>query len=365
MKVQRLLLIASMSIVLFSCGNSDNNNNGDWVTKATFRGQPRVGAVGFSLNGLGYIGTGYDGRYYYNDFWVYNPTLNTWTEIDTIPGQQRAFGVGFATANYGYAGTGYNGEFGFTNNSGSLYANDFYQYNPATNTWVQIANIPTPFNDGREFSVAFGIPGSNMGGVLGGYDGQFTYADFYTWQESGAGAGTWVAANDYPGEPRQGSVSFVHNNLAYIVTGTGTSNQTVQTFFSYDPTQPAGSRWNSSLRRIAGVTNESYDAGYSIVRTEGVAFTMNNQGIPKGYVTFGSNGGNLTSCWEYDFATDLWTIKTPFPQGAGRVGGVGLSINDTGYVGLGGSTVNGGGTYYQDWTQFYPALPYNPDDYYQ
>lgn len=363
MKVQRLLLIASMAAVLFSCGNSNNNNNGDWVSKSTFGGQPRVGAVAFALGGQAYVATGFDGISYYNDVWVYNPQNDTWQEIDTIPGQARAFGVAFATANYGYVGAGYNGKGGNTGN-GAYYYSDFYQYDTVTKAWTQIASCPFPNGTGREWSTAFGIPAYNMGGVLGGSDGQYIYKDFYTWTESGTGgAGAWAVGNDFKGPARTGAVAWVYQNKAYVVTGLGINSVNTTDFSYFDPTQPVGTRWNSSLRPIGGITDQSYDAGYTIERGYGVAWNGINQGISKGYLTWGQNGGNLTSCWEYDYPTDLWSIKTPFPMGLGRVGGVAVSINDTGYVGLGGTTFNGGGTYFSDWTEFYPSLTYNPDDY--
>src|ERR1700753_1811441 len=109
MKVQRLLFIVSMSVVLFSCGNSSNNNNGDWFTKAVFHGQNRIGAVAFTVGDTGYVSTGFDGIYYYNDLWAYDPNGNAWTERDSFPGPKRALGVAFATQNFGYVGAGWNG----------------------------------------------------------------------------------------------------------------------------------------------------------------------------------------------------------------------------------------------------------------
>jgi hypothetical protein len=358
MKLQRLLLIASMAAVSFSCGNSNNNNNGDWVSKNQFV-NGRTGCVAFVLNGLAYVGCGFDGKTYYNDMYTYDPKLDIWQEIDTIPGQPRENGVAFATTSYGYVGAGYNGMTP-SNINGSQWYNDFYQYNPATQSWVAIPVCPFPNNEGRQYAVGFGIPKYNIGEVIGGWDGDYLYKDNYTWVESGLGAGTWSKDNDFKGVAREGAVSWVYNDKAYVVTGIGNTVNTTD-FWVYDYSQPLGYRWTSN-RPIGGVTDQSYDAGYTIERAYGVAWAGINQGVPKGYVTWGQNGGNLTSTWEYDYPTDLWSIKTPFPQGLGRIGGVAVSINDTGYLGLGASSI-AAGVSYSDWTQFYPSLPYNPDDY--
>jgi N-acetylneuraminic acid mutarotase len=365
MKVQRLLFFVSMSVGLFSCGSSNNNNNGDWVTQSVFSGQNRIGSVAFTLTvgstQEGFVGTGFDGINYYNDFWMYDQVNNAWTQIDSIPGPPRSLGVAFATDNNGYTGLGWNGTGLTVNGVQTYYLNDFYQYNPSTG-WKQIANMPTPNNAGRKYATAFGIGGVNIGGVVGGFDGQFVYKDYYEWNE---GTNAWSVLNTYPGPKRQGAVSFVHDGKAYIVTGTGDNGLALTDFWRYNPSK-TGAKWDDSLRRISGVTDQSYDAGYRILRSSAVAFTMNNNGIPKAYVTMGSYAGNLSDCWEYDFATDLWTEKNKFP-GIARVGAVALTINGRGFIGLGGSSVaaGSGGQYFSDWTQFFPNLPFNQDDYYQ
>jgi N-acetylneuraminic acid mutarotase len=377
MKVQRLLFIVSMSVVLFSCGGPSNNNNGDWLTRSVFSGQNRIGAVAFTVNNIGYVSTGFDGIFYYNDLWAYDPGQNSWTQIDTFPGSKRALGVAFATSNFGYVGAGWNGS--GVNGTGLFYLNDFFRYDPNGNTWTQIPNMPTPNNSGRKFATAFGFGAPyNLGGVIGGYDGQYLYNDFYRYDEA---SNTWFADNNYPGPKRQGAVSWVyddgHGPAAYLITGTGDNGINLSDFWRYRPGKTTGSKWDDSLRRIQGVTDQSYDAGYRIARTDAVAFQGMNGTVNKAYITFGSNGGPLIDCWEYDYPTDLWTQKDNFPPGGGRVGavsmtlmsagpGVGAALRPSGYVGLGGTSLSAGvgGTFYSDWTEFFPDLPYNQDDYY-
>ena len=366
MKTRELLIVALVSGGLFACSHTSNNDNGDWVTKSVFAGQNRVGAVSFTLNNLGYVATGFDGFNYYNDMWQYDPIGNTWVELDTFPGAKRALAVAFATSNYGYVGCGWNGRDG-------VLLNDFYKFSPNGNVWSTISNVPIPNNGGREESVAFGIGAPyNIGGVLGGTDGQFVYKDFYLWDEM---ANSWTAG-DYPGPKRVGSVSWVYNNKAYIVTGNGNNDQNLSDFWLYDPSRPVVNRWSDTLRRIFGITDQSYDAGYRVQRTNAVAFTGVDNGVPKAYVALGSNGSSLADCWEYDYAQDLWTQKNNFP-GVARVGAIAMTLSTPnsvtgvmephGYIGLGGPSlqVGAGGTLFSDFTEFYPDLAFNPDSYYQ
>ena len=76
-----------------------------WTQKADFGGGPREQAVGFSIGGKGYIGTGYNGPYR-QDFWEYDPATNTWTQKADFGGTARYGAVGFSIGSKGYIGTG-------------------------------------------------------------------------------------------------------------------------------------------------------------------------------------------------------------------------------------------------------------------
>ena len=72
----------------------------------------------------------------------------------------------------------------------------------------------------------------------------------------------------------------------------------------------------------------AFDAAYTdIIRDHASSFMILGQPDgDKGYITLGSNSGtDITSTWEYDFASDRWTAKTPF-SGTPRTGAVGFSL---------------------------------------
>lgn len=66
-----------------------------------------------------------------SDFYEYNPTTNTWTTKANFGGGLRSKMASFVIGNKAYVGTGANST-AFT--SGSV---DFWEYDPALNTWLQ------------------------------------------------------------------------------------------------------------------------------------------------------------------------------------------------------------------------------------
>lgn len=77
----------------------------------------------------------------------------------------------------------------------------------------------------------------------------------------------------------------------------------------------------------------------------------------KAYVSCGENGSVLATTWQYNFSTDIWTVKTPF-EGVARVGAVGFSVNNRGYVLTGRSS----STPYDDVREFFPTADYESND---
>jgi hypothetical protein len=79
-------------------------------------------ATGFSLNGFGYIGCGHhpytDDDV--DDFWQYNPTTDSWVEVEDFLGVSRRYPVSFVIAYKAYVSLGTNG----------INFNDLWEYNP-------------------------------------------------------------------------------------------------------------------------------------------------------------------------------------------------------------------------------------------
>ncbi len=188
-KTSKVLLLCSlMALVFVGCENDDDGSDdiGNWVEESSFNGNSRYDAVTFTIGDKGYLFGGYDGDDYYNDIWTYDLITDSWSQLaftedadfvrtSTFPGVARRAAVGFSLNGKGYVGTGYDGDDEL---------NDFYEFDPATNTWTQIASLPT---SPRYGAVGFSINGKGYVGT--GYDGS-QQKDFYsydpttnTWEE--------------------------------------------------------------------------------------------------------------------------------------------------------------------------------------
>src|SRR5207253_2438553 len=104
----------------------------------------------------GYIGTGWSaGTGQNNDFWEYNPSTNTWTQKANFGGGRRIAAAGFSIGNKGYIGTG----------SFAASMSDFWEYDPSTNAWTQKANF-----GGRLRGFATGVSIGDKGYIRTGTD---------------------------------------------------------------------------------------------------------------------------------------------------------------------------------------------------
>lgn len=331
MKINYLfLLILPLSVLLFSCNDSDDEDEtlGNWSALSDFDGLPRSEAVGFVIDGSAYFGTGYDGESRLKDFWEYNPEQNYWTQKADLPGDARASAVGFTIDNKGYIGTGYNGE---------NKLNDFWEYDPATNEWTGKADF---IGSARYGAVCFSVDGK--GYVGSGYDGS-SLKDFYAYSPSD---NSWEKIISIGGSKRRDASSFVIDGKGYVISGTD-NGVYLNDIWEFDPLT---GNWTEK-NKLSNFTDETFDDEYStIVRINGSAFSING----KGYLTCGSTGSLLNNVWEYDPVTDLWIEKTPF-EGSVRTEAVGFAIGSKGFVVAGRSS----SYYFDDIWGFDPTAEYD------
>ncbi|MBK6484808.1 MAG: T9SS type A sorting domain-containing protein [Chitinophagaceae bacterium] len=176
-----------------------------WTQKSDFEGIARYSAVGFSISNKGYIGTGNVVGNYYKDFWEYDPAVNIWTQKADFGGTTRYEAVGFSIGSKGYLGTGV--KFGNI----TTYYKDFWEYDPAVNTWTQKADFG---GTARRGAVGFSI-GSK--GYLGtGYNNSIKYKDFWEYDPV---TDTWSQKSDFGGTARHGAVGFSIGNKGFLGTG--------------------------------------------------------------------------------------------------------------------------------------------------
>jgi YD repeat-containing protein len=136
-----------------------------WRRRANYPGKGSTGMISFTIGNYGYVGCGYgkitsggtsnypNGEH--NDLWRYNPALNKWDSMAPIPNSDSGIigAVGFTLKGMGYV---YGGEYvpaSATNAMSGKFLTTLWQYNPIYNTWRRIE--PTSSPAGRAFGVSF------------------------------------------------------------------------------------------------------------------------------------------------------------------------------------------------------------------
>ena len=261
-----------------------------WTQKADFGGTTRQAAVGFSIGSKGYIGTGYDGIADTNDFWEYDPALNNWTQKANFGGTVRRNAVGFSIGSKGYIGTGLDG---------STYYKDFWEYNPVSDTWTQKANIESVFGGRRNAAIGFSIGSKGYIGLgvrvdllWGIIPVTTTLQDFYEFDPI---ANTWTMKASFNGGARYDAIGFSIGDKGYVGMGFFETSSAVfyKDFWQYDP---LGDTWTQ--KADFGDTVDPAETG----RRAGVGFSIGN----KGYIGLGYDGTYFyKDFWEYDSGQEL------------------------------------------------------------
>jgi len=322
------VISALIIFCLIQCAHAQNNI---WVQKnAIGYNQPTGNLITGRHNGIcltignkAYVGLGLNffTLSYQKDFWEYDPATNTWSRKADFPFiRQGAFT--FSIGNKGYVGAG-TGQPGVTDN------NDFWEYDPTNDKWTKKADY-----GGGLTTSAFGFSIGNKG-YAG--TGSVTKA-FWEYDPSND---TWTQKADFAGGIRRDAVAFSINNKGYAGTGFGNFLTYYNDLWEYDPSINI---WTKKAD-LPGVE-----------RDRAVGFSIGN----KGYIGTGVRlESNILAFkkdfWEFDPGTNIWTRKTDF-GGTGRMDALGFSINGNGYISS-GSDENG--IDQNDLWEYTPSPPIN------
>lgn len=283
-----------------------NPQTNKWTKKADFGGSARFEAVGFTIGNRGYIGTGTDKNGDTKDFWEYNPNNNSWLRKADVGGLARHSGIGISNFSKGYIGLGYT----------NTYASDFWEYNPSTNKWLQKANISpsvvvksydaTGFRIGDKLYVCAGYKSNTEMWEYNTITDQWKTISFYN-----------ININE-----RSGAVGISIGKKGYIIGGHNASTSTLlNDFYSVD----------TEFNYWDNLSFWMYSGRYQMA-----GFGLNDAGfVGLGFI-IDPGAGISNEFWEYNPTKDKWTPKKQF-IGKGRTGAVGFNINNKGYIGLGGN----------------------------
>lgn len=261
-----------------------------WQKKANFGGVGRHRAFGISIGNKGYIGLGHvNGTgldISYNDWWQYDPASNSWTQKANYPIANHG-AVGFGTSTKGYVG------------GGSYLNGEFYCYDPQLNTWTPIAPCPISPGDVQCFSI------QNKGYVLSS-NLLYEYNPF---------SNSWTAKANCPINVFTWSSSFATSSSGFVKS---TSN-----LFEYKPLTDTWVQraFFPGLMSGGGAAFECDDKGYFICGYSGALSTVTDE------------------VWEFNPGNNTWTRIGEFP-GTSRRFPVAFSINDIGYFGTGTNGIN-------------------------
>ena len=264
--------IASAGAITFCAGKSDTlAANGDaWTKKGDFPGGADWYSTGFALGSMGYLCGGWGNL---AQFWQYDPATDTWSQQANLPVQV------LQVPAIAWNGKAY-----------LLAGKAAWVYDPVYNSWTQKAAFP-----GTVQAYAQGFLLNNQLIVAGGGGaGNIPIAEVWAYDLA---ADTWTRKNDMPVGVIVGT-AFAINGKGYVCTGNSTRLAGAQdsVFLQYDP---AADTW-TSLPGFPGGP-----------RGGAIGFTDGH----RAYVGLGNHGPALTDLWQYDPASQQWTRMQDIPAG--------------------------------------------------
>lgn len=221
---------------------------------------------------------------------VYNIASNTWRTGSTAPGGPSSEGIGVSKGHYFYA----------------LGSRDFPQehmnnrYDPKTDTWTQLAPMPT----GRGGLGAAVVDNSiyAVGGRVGGSPCQGASA-LDTVERYDIKTNTWTTAAPLP-TPLSDIGVIAHGNRIYVFGGCTSAHTVVNTVYIYDR------------------KTDSWSQGAPMPTARAAFYGVGIKG-DRIYVMGGQSGpsGPVSSANEvYSISHNSWSTDTPMPHPRGEMG---------------------------------------------
>jgi N-acetylneuraminic acid mutarotase len=281
--MKQLILISSFLVSFVTIGQG-------WLPRADFGGIGRHRCTGMSIGNKGYAGLGHMNgtgvNIVYQDWWEYDPASNSWTQKANYPAPMYG-AIAWGNSTKGYVG------------GGTAYSVQYFAFDPDANTWTPIANCPLDATDQTSFSI-------NEKGyvIMGNQIAEYNPA-----------TDTWSMKANLPASLNTWQSSFVIGSSAFVKNGT--------MLYEFKPSQNV---WMMRAN-FPGLAS----GGSS-------ACTING----KGYIVTGYSGwlSNVTDeVWEYNPANNTWQQMEDFPGSARRFS-VGFSVNERAYFGLGTNGIN-------------------------
>lgn len=312
----KIFIYFSYILVVTFTGCNDNPENPykkiEFEPIASFPPGGRASAVGFSINGKGYVALGRTSLFSdaVNEVWEYNPDDNTWTQKNNFPGKARVRATAAVVDGKAYVGMGFDPAIGIF--EPEAYLSDWWMYDPATDKWEEKSAYQ---GVGRISNFSFVYKGQIFTGA--GYEGMYFTSEFFSYNPEN---NSWRRLKNIPAEARSGPVACTNGERIFF--GTGFDIFDLNDWWEY---LPETDEWEK--RRSMP------DSG----RENAVALNVNGRLFVSTGRNFGGEhtGGHLKSdILEYDPAKNRWHKRGNLPA-IGRENAVAFVIDNKGYIGLG------------------------------
>jgi len=245
----------SFYILLISLISFHVSAQGNWEKKSSIPGVARHHPVTFALNGKGYVATGLASpSFLLQDFFEYDPTTDTWTQKTSFPGIARSFAYGVTHNGKAYLGFGLG--------TGNQRLNDFWEYDPATDQWTQLSDCGCT---GRRHPA---MVATDNGKIFVGM-GDDLNGDQNDWWEYDIATNTWTQKGSLPGPRRHHPYYFGIGSDTYV--GFGHSGLNIYNdFYRYNSVSETWTQMRDfpGEARVAGA-QFNYDAYGYIISGEG------------------------------------------------------------------------------------------------
>jgi hypothetical protein len=218
---QRTFLILFLALSLFTEAQVESR------MLSPMPDQARDDAVGFTIDGIGYIQGGRKTDFSISDqLWAYDPTTDVWESKAPLPALPRQYASSFILDGKAYL-------IGGAADPG-LRISELWQYDSASDAWTQLADFP----GGERYAMSsFVYQGVAYAGLGKGYDE--VYSDLWKYDPS---EDSWEEFLQFP-EPLFSAINFQLNGLVYIGTGQDGDDLLSTRIWSFD---------GASLRAVNG-----------------------------------------------------------------------------------------------------------------
>ena len=248
----------------------------DWVQLEDYPGLGRNHPITFSIGTDGYVLAGQnENGTYVKDFYKYDTTTDSWTQLPNFPGYPRGYAYGIAHNGKAYVGFGTSNVFDI----GPL--DDLWEYDPVSETWTELASCPC---GGRLHPAMLEAGGQIFVGL-----GNNNSGNLDDWWAYDLATDAWAQKADFIAEERHHPYFFSIDDIAYV--GFGHGNDIYNDFYKYEPL-------TDTWTQVASLPAEG--------RVAGTQFSYNG----KGYALSGDGDDHYYletgEFWQYTPETDSW-----------------------------------------------------------